>query len=194
VENKLNNNKLSIDYLNQLKELLDIFPHDRFNEIVEILMSAYKNDKQIFIMGNGGSGSTASHFACDINKGSCFDLEKKFKVLCLNDNVPTILAYANDLSYEKIFLEQLKNFLQEGDVVIGISGSGNSENVLQAVSYAKENGAMTIGLSGFDGGKLARIADFPLVAAIHDMQKVEDIHMIVVHMLMQQFCKTLQTN
>lgn len=188
------NKKLSIDYLNQLKELLDIFPHDRFNEITEILLSAYDGDKQIFIMGNGGSGSTASHFACDINKGSCFDLKKKFKVICLNDNMPTILAYANDLSYEKIFLEQLKNFLQEGDVVIGISGSGNSENVLQAVSYAKENGARTVGLSGFDGGKLARISDVPLVAAIHDMQKVEDIHIIVVHMLMQQFCNELQTN
>ncbi len=193
MENKLNN-KLSIDYLNQLKELLDIFPHDRFNEIVKTLMSAYDGDKQIFIMGNGGSGSTASHFACDINKGSCFDLKKKFKVICLNDNMPTILAYANDLSYEKIFLEQLKNFLQEGDVVIGISGSGNSENVLQAVSYAKENGARTIGLSGFDGGRLARISDVPLVAAIDDMQKVEDIHIIVVHMLMQQFCNELQTN
>ncbi len=193
MENKLNK-KLSIDYLNQLKALLDIFPHDRFNEIVEILLSAYDNDKQIFIMGNGGSGATASHFACDINKGSCFDLDKKFKVICLNDNVPTILAYANDLSYEKILLEQIKNFLQEGDVVIGISGSGNSENVLQAVSYAKGNGARTVGLSGFDGGKLACIAEVSLVAAIHDMQKIEDIHIIVVHMLMQQFCNELQTN
>ena len=120
-------------------------------------------------MGNGGSGSTASHFACDINKGSCFELNKKFKVICLNDNMPTILAYANDLSYDKIFVEQLKNFLQEGDVVIGISGSGNSETVLQAVSYAKEHGARTVGLSGFDGGTLARIADVPLIAAINDM-------------------------
>lgn len=185
--------KFSFDYLNELKELLNIFPHDRFEEIGKALLSAYEDEKQVFIMGNGGSGSTASHFVCDINKGSCFDLEKKFKVFCLNDNIPTILAYANDLSYDKIFVEQLKNYLNKGDVVIGISGSGNSENVLQAVSYAKGKGAKTIGLSGFGGGKLAKLADLPFVALINDMQKVEDVHMIVVHMLMQYLCKALQT-
>jgi len=183
---------LSFSYLEQLKVLLDIFPHDKFEEIGNILMKAYDEGKQVFIMGNGGSGSTASHFACDINKGCCFNLEKKFKVICLNDNIPTMLAYANDLSYDKIFVEQLKNFLQPGDVVICISASGNSENVLQAVSYAKKKEALTIGLTGFDGGKLARIVDVPLVAAINDMQKVEDLHMIVVHMLMQYLCKELR--
>jgi D-sedoheptulose 7-phosphate isomerase len=176
-----------------LKELLDVFPHDRFDQIGKVLLSAYNNEKQIFIMGNGGSGATASHFACDINKGCCMGHDKKFKVLCLNDNIPTILAYANDLSYDKIYVEQLRNFLQPGDVVIGISGSGKSENVLQALSYAKENGAETIGLTGFDGGKLARIADIPLVARSNDMQKIEDIHMIVIHMLMQYLSKSLNT-
>jgi D-sedoheptulose 7-phosphate isomerase len=184
-------NALSSEYLKELKEVLDIFPHDRFEEIGKTLLSAYEQEKQVFIMGNGGSGATASHFVCDINKGSCLELEKKFKVICLNDNVPTILAYANDLSYDKIFVEPLKNFLQPGDVVIGISGSGNSENVLQAISYAKEKGAKTIGLCGFDGGKLAQIADIPLVVAINDMQKVEDVHMVVVHMLMQYLCRVL---
>ena len=185
--------KFSLDYLNELRELLNIFPHDRFEEIGKALLSAYEDEKQVFIMGNGGSGSTASHFVCDINKGSCFDLEKKFRVFCLNDNIPTILAYANDLSYDKIFVEQLKNYLRPGDVVIGISGSGNSENVLQAVSYAREKGAKTIGLSGFSGGKLAKMVDIPFVALINDMQKVEDVHMIVVHMLMQYLCRALQT-
>jgi D-sedoheptulose 7-phosphate isomerase len=183
----------SIDYLTHLKELLDAFPHERFEEIGQVLLSAYKDDKHIFIMGNGGSGSTASHFACDINKGSCYELEKKFKVICLNDNMPIILAYANDLSYEDIFVEQLKNFLQPGDVVVGISGSGNSENVIKAVSYAKAKGAKTIGLSGYNGGKLAQIADIPFVAAVNDMQKAEDVHMIVVHMLMQYLCKALNS-
>jgi D-sedoheptulose 7-phosphate isomerase len=189
-ENKMEH-KFSIEYLDQLKGLLDIFPHERFEDIGKALISAFDKEKHIFIMGNGGSGSTASHFTCDINKGSCFDLEKKFKVICLNDNIPTMLAYANDLSYSKVFVEQLKNFLQPRDLVIGISGSGNSENVLQAVSYAKEKGAKTIGLTGFDGGKLADIVDIPLVASINDMQKVEDIHMIVVHMLMQYLCSAL---
>jgi D-sedoheptulose 7-phosphate isomerase len=157
------------------------------------MMYAYNDEKQIFIMGNGGSGSTASHFTCDINKGCCLDMSKKFKVICLNDNIPTMLAYANDLSYEKVFVEQLKNYLQPGDLVIGISGSGNSENVLQAVSYARDMKAKTIGFSGFDGGRLAETVDIPLVASINDMQKVEDVHMIVVHMLMQYLYKALQS-
>jgi D-sedoheptulose 7-phosphate isomerase len=181
----------SIGYLTQLKGLLDDFPHDTFEKIGQVLLSAYRDERNIFIMGNGGSGSTASHFACDINKGCCTGLDKRFRVMCLNDNIPTILAYANDLSYEKIYVEQLKNFLRHGDVVIGISGSGNSENVLQAVRYAKDNGAGTVGLSGFDGGKLAGIVDVPFVARINDMQKVEDVHMIVIHMLMQYLGKAL---
>jgi D-sedoheptulose 7-phosphate isomerase len=184
-------NEFSHNYLFELKDLLDTFSHDRFEEIGQALLSAYNEERQVFIMGNGGSGSTASHFVCDINKGSCMELKKKFKVICLNDNVPTILAYANDLSYDKIFVEPLKNFLNPRDLVIGISGSGNSENVLQAVFYAGENGARTVGLSGFDGGKLAKIVDIPFVAKINDMQKVEDVHMIVVHMLMQYLCRVL---
>jgi D-sedoheptulose 7-phosphate isomerase len=188
------NNIFSSNYLKQLKELLDMFPHDRFDEIGKALISAYDNEKHVFIMGNGGSGSTASHFACDINKGCCFNIEKKFKVICLNDNVPTMLAYANDLSYDKVFIEQLKNFLKPGDVVICISGSGNSENVIQAVSYAKDMKAKTIGLTGFNGGRLALLADICLVAPSNDMQKIEDMHMIVVHMLMQHLGSVLQTS
>jgi D-sedoheptulose 7-phosphate isomerase len=184
--------KLSLEYLEELKGLLDAFPHDSFEEVASAILSAYDNEGQIFIMGNGGSGSTASHFACDINKGCCFNVDKKFKVICLNDNIPTMLAYANDLSYDKVFVEQLKNFLKPGDVVIGISGSGNSENVIQAVLYAKQGRAKTIGLTGFDGGRLAMTADIPLVASINDMQKVEDVHMIVVHMLMQYLDRALQ--
>ncbi|RJR17849.1 MAG: SIS domain-containing protein [Nitrospiraceae bacterium] len=184
----------SINYLDQLKSLLDSFPHGRFTEIREAMLSAYHSEKQVFIMGNGGSGSTASHFACDINKGSCFNLDKKFKVICLNDNIPTMLAYANDLSYSKVFVEQLRNFLQPGDVVIGISGSGNSDNVLQAISFARKMKAKTIGLSGFNGGKLSQAVDIPFIVAINDMQKVEDVHMIVVHMLMQCLCEALQSD
>jgi D-sedoheptulose 7-phosphate isomerase len=185
--------KFSFDYLKELTDLLETFPHDRFEEIGVALITAYNEERQVFIMGNGGSGSTASHFVCDINKGTCIKPGKKFKVICLNDNMPSMLAYANDLSFDKIFIEQLKNFLNKGDVVIGISGSGNSENVIQAITYANDRGARTIGLTGFDGGKLAKKVDIPFVATIHDMQKVEDLHMIVVHMLMQYLCKALHT-
>lgn len=184
----------NIRYLAELKELINNFPHDQFEKIGQALLSAYYKEKQIFVMGNGGSGSTASHFVCDVNKGTCLELEKRFKAICLNDNMPSILAYANDLSYYDIFVEQLKNFLQPGDVVIGISGSGNSENILRAISYAKEKGIRTIGLSGFDGGELAQIVDTPFVVEFNDMQKVEDIHLIVVHMLMQYFYRTLNSS
>ena len=183
--------EFSNNYLTGLKDVLDSFNHEQFEEIIKLILDAYHKENRIFIMGNGGSGSTASHFTCDINKGCCMDLKKKFKALCLNDNMPTMMALANDVSYEAIFVEQLKNFFEPGDLVIGISGSGNSENVLQAVGYALENSGRTIGLSGFSGGKLAEMVDVSLVAGVNDMQKVEDVHMIVVHMIMQAVYKSL---
>ena len=172
-------------YLDGLRALLDRFDIETFEAITNILIDSYHSEKSIFIMGNGGSASTASHFAADVNKGCCLDLEKKFKVICLNDNIPTMLALANDLAYEAVFIEQLKNFFKSEDVVIGISGSGNSENVIKAVSYAKENGGRTIGFTGFAGGKLSRIVDIAFIAKVDDMQKIEDLHMIIVHMIMQ---------
>lgn len=123
----------SSDYIEQLKKVLDGFPHDQFEKLIEVLLESYENGRRIFVMGNGGSTSTASHLACDINKGCCLDRDKKFKMICLNDNIATVLAYVNDLSYEDIFVEQLKNFFDRGDVMIGISGSGNSANVLRAI-------------------------------------------------------------
>ena len=172
-------------YLNGLNGLLDGFDTEAFDRIVNSILDAYSDETAIFIMGNGGSASTASHFACDINKGCCLDLDKKFKVICLNDNIPTLLAYANDLDYASVFVEQLKNFFHSGDLVIGISGSGNSENVLRAIRYANENGGKTVGLTGYSGGKLGQLVDIAYVAASDDMQKIEDVHMIIVHMIMQ---------
>lgn len=179
------------DYLSELREVLVKVPLDRFEEMVSVLLNAYEHSRSVFVMGNGGSGSTASHFACDINKGVSFGLERRFKVICLNDNVPSMMAYSNDVSYEAIFVEQLKNFLESVDVVIGISGSGNSENVLKAVEYARNKGARTIGLSGFGGGRLAKLVDVPVVVTSRDMQKVEDTHLIITHMIMQIVYKRL---
>lgn len=178
-------------YLTELKDLLNGFPHEQLDRVVACLLKAYQQGRSIFVMGNGGSGATASHFACDINKGTCLELEKKFKVICLNDNMPTMLAFSNDLSYEDIFVEQIKNFFQPGDVVIGISGSGNSENVLKAIRYASENGGVTIGLCGYQGGELGKLVDVPIIVESNDMQKIEDVHMIIVHMLMQALFKAL---
>jgi len=179
-------NVFSDTYICDLKEVLDDFPHEQFERVIDAMLDAYYNDKHIFTMGNGGSASTASHWVCDINKGCSLDKEKKFKMMCLNDSISTLLAYANDLSYEDVFVEQLKNFLVSGDVVIGISGSGNSENVLRAIDYANNNGGTTVGLCGYSGGKLFQRVDIPVLAKVDDMQKVEDIHMIVVHMSMQR--------
>lgn len=180
------------EYLSELKEVLDDFNLEQFEKIVNLILNAYENEKQIFTMGNGGSASTASHFACDLNKGCCTNLEKKIKMICLNDNTPTLLAFANDVSYDVVFVEQLKNFFNPGDLVIGISGSGNSENVIKAIHHTKQNNGQTIGFSGFSGGKLAQMVDVPFVAKVDDIQKVEDIHMILVHMIMQAIYSALQ--
>jgi D-sedoheptulose 7-phosphate isomerase len=172
-------------YITRLKEVLDGLDLGNFERMVQAVLEAYHRQAHIFIMGNGGSGATASHLTCDINKGCCIDLELKFRMLCLNDNMPTMLALANDIAYEAVFEEQLKNFFTPGDLVIGISGSGNSPNVLRAVAHASAKGGKTIGWSGFGGGELARMVDLPIVVQSHDMQQVEDVHMVVAHMLMQ---------
>lgn len=170
-------------YLEQLKACIDNLDRNEIDNFIKLLLEARNNKKHIFIMGNGGSAATASHFCCDFNKGMSYLKEDKFRMICLNDNVATMLAYANDVSYDNVFVEQLKNFLDEGDVVIGISGSGNSKNVLNAIEYANNNGAVTIGLTGFNGGALKQIAAYSVNADINDMQITEDIHMMICHLI-----------
>ncbi len=172
-------------YLADLSAVISSVDPGEFEQFVESLKGACDRRSNIFICGNGGSASTASHFACDINKGVSYGKDKRFKVICLNDNVPTMLAYANDVSYEEVFVEQLKNFLVKDDLMIGVSGSGNSKNVLKAVDYANAHGGRTFGISGFSGGKLRHAAQKSLVIKSDDMQKVEDLHMIVLHCAMQ---------
>jgi D-sedoheptulose 7-phosphate isomerase len=179
-------------YCQELKETLDAFPTEKFVELVRLLEDAYQQERQVFLMGNGGSGATASHIACDLNKGVSCGLKKRFRVICLNDSMPTALAYANDLSYEHVFAEPLKNFLRPGDLVIGLSGSGNSPNVLKAIEYANLEGAHTVGVSGFNGGRLAVLARTALVVPVNDMQKAEDAHLIMFHAIMQLLCGRLR--
>ncbi|MBV7529005.1 SIS domain-containing protein [Chitinophaga sp. sic0106] len=175
------------NYLTELQNTLRNLDQSEILEVAEILKNARDTGKQIFIFGNGGSGSTATHFACDINKGVSYNRDKRFKVICLNDNIPTMLAYSNDVGYDVVFSEQLKNFIEEGDVVIGISGSGNSKNIIKAMETAKESKAITIGITGFSGGKLKEMADYSLNAGVNDMQLSEDVHMIWVHIMMKCF-------
>lgn len=175
------------NYLRELNDIFSTVDAKEFEALIRELTEAYERRAQIFICGNGGSASTASHFACDLNKGVSYGKEKRFKVICLNDNLPVMLAYANDVSYDDIFVEQLKNFMNTNDLVVGVSGSGNSENVLRAIRYGNENIGRTFGLCGCGGGKLKDIAQKSLVVNSNDMQKVEDAHLIIFHCIMQWF-------
>ncbi len=183
--------KICRGYIGRFKTLLENLSLEQIEKVTGQIIDAYENGRSIFIMGNGGSGATASHFACDLNKGVSLGLKKRFRVTCLNDSIPIILAYANDLSYQNVFLEQLKNFLESGDLVIGISGSGNSKNILKAIRYANSKKATTVGVSGFDGGKLFSLARISLVVKSEDMQQIEDAHLLVAHVIMQYLCQKL---
>jgi D-sedoheptulose 7-phosphate isomerase len=174
------------DYLEKLKTTIDSLDRTELETFIEVLLTARERDNTIFIMGNGGSAATASHFCCDFNKGV-----GGFRFICLNDNIPTMMAYANDISYDDVFIEQLKNLYRAGDVVIGISGSGNSKNVLKAIEYANLMGATTVGLTGYDGGKLKQIARYSVNTNINDMQITEDLHMIFDHMVMSILCSSV---
>ena len=155
---------------------------DFFDQLATIFVEAREDNRKIFFCGNGGSASTASHFTSDLAKGTIVEGVPRFKVLSLADNIPQMLAWGNDSCYEDIFVEQLKNLMEPGDVVVGISGSGNSGNVLRAISYANENDGTTVGITGFDGGKITDMVDLCLIVPVHNMQKTEDIHMLVDHL------------
>jgi D-sedoheptulose 7-phosphate isomerase len=168
------------NYLDELQGTMAALPIEQIRDIVAALLDARERDAQVFAVGNGGSAATASHFAVDLGKGASRD-GKRFRVLSLTDNVPWMTALANDVSYEDVFVEQLKNYARAGDLLLAISGSGNSENVLRAVRYANSVGCRTIGLAGFGGGKLRQEAQQCLVIPSDHMGRAEDAHMIVLH-------------
>ncbi len=171
-------------YIEMEKRVLDSLAENDINEVMNVLERARLARKRIFICGNGGSASTAAHLECDFNKGISYDQEIKYDIECLSDNVPMMMAIANDLGYEDIFVEPLKNKLKRGDVVIGISGSGNSENVVKATIYANTIGADTIAFTGYGGGQLKKIAKYNIHVQIDNMQIVEDVHLVLDHMMM----------
>lgn len=175
-------------YLHGLSELLKRLDMGQIENFISLLQQARDEERAIYLFGNGGSGAAASHFICDLNKGSSYGKDVRFKVFCLNDNMATVLAYANDVAYADVFIEQLKNFLRPQDLVVAISGSGNSENVLRAIDYANARGAITVGICGFGGGRLKEKAQHAVHVAVDDMQMVEDAHMAVLHLVMQYFC------
>jgi D-sedoheptulose 7-phosphate isomerase len=169
------------DYASQLASIISSLPSDQIAQFTDIIEQAHRNGRSIYIFGNGGSAATASHAAVDLAKG--LECQPRLKALSLTDNVPLITAWANDTEYENIFAEQLGNFIGPGDVAIGISASGNSKNVLRAIELANSVGAMTIGLAGYDGGKLKTLAQHCLVVPSDNMQQIEDAHLVICHQI-----------
>jgi len=178
-----NNTDTPQGYLQALQATLLQLDLQKVEAMAELLLKAYDEGKTVYIFGNGGSGATSSHMAGDFVKGVSYGLEKRFKMICLNDNFTGLSAYSNDISYDLVFVEPLKNFLQPGDVVIGLSGSGNSKNVVLALEYARTVNAHTVALCGYSGGKIHELADISVHAPIHNMEISEDMHLIAFHMV-----------
>jgi D-sedoheptulose 7-phosphate isomerase len=174
-------------YKTALQETVSTIDTDKVGQAIEWFDEARAQSKHIFVCGNGGSASTASHFACDMVKGASFNRDSRFRIMALTDSLPTLTAYSNDVSYECVFVEQLKNFAQAGDLVMCISGSGNSPNVLRAAEYANAIGCKTLALTGRDGGKLAPLAQLNIQVPVPHMGRIEDAHMIICHMIAYRF-------
>ena len=170
-------------YVGGIKQTLDCLPWESIQHVVNLLHQARVDGRQVFVMGNGGSASTASHMACDLNKNTVAPDYPRFRVIALTDSMALFSACANDFSYEDVFAEQLINFIREGDIVVAISASGNSPNILKAVKLARMHKAITVGWSGYDGGKLAGLVDIPVVVPSHSIEQIEDIHLILEHMI-----------
>jgi len=172
-------------YLSSLQETLNELPKENIVSVIELLKSARLDGRQVFIMGNGGSASTATHFVCDLAKNTRKDGLPHFKVIGLADNMALFSAYANDEGYENVFSQQLANLVLPDDIVIGISASGNSMNVLNALALAKSRKAITVGFTGFDGGQMAPMVDLNVHVNSSIIEHVEDIHLMLEHMIVK---------
>ena len=174
-------------YIDRLTGTLHELPRDRLRTLGEMLIRAYRSEKHVFTLGNGGSASTASHMAADLGKNTIGPNMRRFRIMSLNDNASILTALANDLGYENVFSEQLVNLIRPGDLLVVISASGNSANVLKAMHYAREQCAEVVGILGFDGGEAERLADLSIVVPSDDYGVVEDAHLIINHILVGHF-------
>ena len=174
-------------YIRENEKLLASLNPRHIASVITLMREARDSGNRIFAIGNGGSAGTASHFVNDMGKGASVGRETRFKVIPLTDNVEWMTALSNDLSYEDVFVEQMRNFAEPGDVLLAISGSGNSENVLRAVRFANGMGCHTVGFSGFGGGKLKDLARYCVVVESDHMGRVEDMHMVLQHIICYYF-------
>lgn len=170
-------------YMESLANVLGRVTVEDVLRVQEVLLEAWRRERMIFIAGNGGSASTASHMANDLNKGAIVDGQPRFRAIALTDNVPLITAWGNDTAYHRVFVEQMINFLKPGDVFVAISGSGNSPNIIAALQWAREAGAVTVGLTGRDGGRLRTLTDVSVVVPADVMEHIEDVHLVMAHAL-----------
>lgn len=195
MDNKARNSFIK-NYFADLQHCIEIIHKKSYiiNKVVDILSQARKDDRPVFTFGNGGSASTASHFACDLNKGTIVGAKRRFRVISLVDSIPTMLAWANDSSYNDIFFQQLVNLIEKDSVVIGFSGSGNSMNVINALTYARtvNLNVTSIGFIGMGGGILKKVADISIVVPSNNMQRIEDIHLILTHLITLMLRKEIE--
>jgi D-sedoheptulose 7-phosphate isomerase len=174
-------------YLEQLRSAVDSLPRDELTRLGEVLYRAYTSGKQVFTVGNGGSASTASHWAADIGKNTIGAHMKRFSVLSLNDNAAIVTALANDIGYESVFSEQLQNLIHPGDVLVAISASGNSPNILKAIEYAQSQCAEVVAILGFQGGRAKDMADLSIVVPSNHYGIIEDVHLVINHIVVDYF-------
>jgi D-sedoheptulose 7-phosphate isomerase len=178
-------------YFAQLSQVLGRLPYGTVDHIASRLLRAYNEKRTVFLFGNGGSAGLASHWACDLGKGTAVPGKRRFRVIALTDNIPTMTAWANDAKYDDIFAEQLRNFVEPGDVILAISGSGNSPNVINGLLVAREAEAFTIGLTGYRGGKMKSLCDICLIVPSDNMQFIEDLHLCISHCVFRSLCHQL---
>jgi D-sedoheptulose 7-phosphate isomerase len=186
-------------YLSELKAVMDNLPLDQVRRAADILFEAYAKDHTVFLFGNGGSAALASHMAADLGKGThvpgpaALARVKRMKVISVTDNAPTLTAWANDAAYEDVFARQMEPFIGPGDVAFGISGSGNSPNVLRAFERARQVKALTVGFTGYEGGKMKELLDCAIIVPSNNMQQIEDAHLILSHLVFADLRERFRT-
>ena len=174
------------EYIRNMNSTIEALDEKQITDLIELLYKAYKEERMVFVIGNGGSAANASHFAQDLAKGARQSLEqpKRIKALSLTDNLPFITALGNDDGYDNIFEQQLRTFANPGDILICISGSGNSPNIIKAVEWANGNNLVTVGITGFDGGKLIKLSKYSVHVQLNNMFIAESIHSIIFHYIL----------
>jgi len=172
-------------YIDDLTGLLKTIDLDAVERVGAVIWQAYRDGRTVFLIGNGGSAATASHFACDLAKGATVPGKRRVRAVSLTDNVALMTAIGNDIGYEELFTEQIANLARQGDVLVAISASGNSPNILHTLRWAKENGLVTVAVLGFDGGEAAKIAQHVVLAESRNYGLVEDFHLIFEHAVSQ---------